>query len=342
MSRSGEIAVRLAIGAGRWRLVRQLLAESLVIAVAAGAAGALLAAVIIGPFEHWRVPSQIPIEVNARLDMRALLYALAAALAQRSLVRIDAGHPGHAFQYRSRNEGWAGRTASPHRRFWGRNALVIAQVAGSVFLMVVTVQMYRGFARLLASSPGFRASQMLIASFDPQLVRSSDQQARDFYHRLTEDARQMPGVTSAALAELVPMSNHMDSEAIVPEGYQLPKGRERGKSVLEYRRRRLFSHRRTFRFCRVAVPRKRQRPNRPAWRWSTSVLAELTGQARIRSANGFVWAARRATGLRSSAWRETASTMRSIEPPIDVYLPAALAELPYADDAAGRDLRPVR
>jgi predicted permease len=222
-SRSGEIAVRLAIGAGRWRLIRQLLAESLVIAVAAGAAGALLAAVIIGPFEHWRVPSQIPIEVNARLDVRALLYALAAALASAVLfglmpaIRATRSDISAALKV-------AGRTASTHRRFWGRNALVIAQVGGSVFLMVVTVQMYRGFTRLLAAPPGFRASQMLLASFDPGMVRSSDQQARDFYHRLTEDARQMPGVTSAALAELVPMANSMRSEAIVPEGYRLPKG----------------------------------------------------------------------------------------------------------------------
>jgi predicted permease len=221
-SRSGEIAVRMAIGAGRWRLIRQLLAESLLIAVAAGAAGALLAAVMIGPFEHWRVPSQIPIEVNARLDMRALLYALAAALASAVLfglmpaIRATRSNISAALKM-------GGRTASMHRRSWGRNALVIAQVAGSVFLMVVTVQMYHGFARLLSSPPGFRASQMLIASFDPQMVRSSDRQARDFYHRLTEDARQMPGVTSAALAELVPMSNQMRSESIVPEGYQLPK-----------------------------------------------------------------------------------------------------------------------
>ncbi|MGA3044714.1 MAG: ABC transporter permease, partial [Bryobacteraceae bacterium] len=151
-SRSGEIAVRMAIGAGRWRLIRQLLAESLVIAVAAGAAGALLAAVMIGPFEHWRVPSQIPIEVNARLDMRALLYALAAALASAVLfglmpaIRATRSNISAALKL-------GGRTASMHRRFWGRNALVIAQVAGSVFLMVVTVQMYRGFARLLASPP---------------------------------------------------------------------------------------------------------------------------------------------------------------------------------------------
>ena len=221
-ARSGEIAVRLAIGAGRWRLVRQLLAESLVIAVAAGGAGAFLAAVMVAPFEHWRIPSQLPIEINARMDVRALVCATVAALASAVLfglmpaIRATGSDIAGALKA-------GGRTATTHRRSWGRHALVIAQVAGSVFLMVVTAQLYRGTAHLLVSPPGFRASQMLIASFDPQLVRSGDQQARDFYRRLTEGVRQMPGVTSAALAELVPMSNHMDKAAIVPEGYQLPK-----------------------------------------------------------------------------------------------------------------------
>ena len=68
-----------------------------------------------------------------------------------------------------------------------------------------------------------------MASFDPQLVHSSNPEAREFYRRLMADVRRMPGVTSAALAELVPMSNHMDSAAILPEGYQLPKD----KSSLE-------------------------------------------------------------------------------------------------------------
>jgi predicted permease len=222
LARSGEIAVRLAIGAGRWRLVRQLLAESLLIAVAAGGAGAFLAAVIVAPFEHWRIPSQIPIEINARADVRALLYALGAALASAVLFGLMPAIRATASDIATALKA-GGRTATSHRRFWGRHALVIAQVAGSVFLMVVTAQMYRGTAHQLAAAPGFRSSHMLMASFDPQLVRANNQQARDFYRRLAEDARQMPGVTSAALAELVPMSNHMDSVAIVPEGYQLPK-----------------------------------------------------------------------------------------------------------------------
>jgi len=228
LARSSEIAVRLAIGAGRWRLIRQLLAESLLIAVAAAAAGALLAEGIITPFEHWRIPSQIPIEINARMDVRALLYALGAALASALLFGLMPAIRATRTDIATALKAGA-RTATSQGRSWGRNALVIAQVAGSVFLMVVTVQMYRGTMHQLATPPGFRSSQMLMASFDPQLVHSSNPEAREFYRRLMGDVRRMPGVTSAALAELVPMSNHVDSAAILPEGYQLPKD----KSSLE-------------------------------------------------------------------------------------------------------------
>jgi len=222
-ARSGEIAVRLAIGAGRWRLIRQLLVESLLIAAAAGGAGALLAAMIVAPFEHWHVPSQIPLEVSARLDLRAVLYAIAAALASALLFGLMPAIRATRSNIAARLKT-AGRTASGHRRFWGRHELVVAQVAGSVFLMVVTTQLYRGTAHLLDAPPGFRNSRMLMAGFDPQMVRSNDRQTRDFYRRLTEEVRQMPGVTSAALAELVPMSNLMDTQAVIPEGYRLPIG----------------------------------------------------------------------------------------------------------------------
>lgn len=100
---------------------------------------------------------------------------------------------------------------------------MVAQVAGSLFLLVLATQMYRGVSHLLSEPPGFRSSHMLMASFDPQLVHSTDQQARGFYQRLVQDARQLPGATSAAMAELVPLSNHVGSANIVPEGYQLPK-----------------------------------------------------------------------------------------------------------------------
>jgi len=223
LARSGEIAVRLAVGAGRWRLVRQLLAESLLIAIVAGGAGVLLASLITTPFEHWRIPAQIPIEISARVDARVMLYSLGAALASVLFFGLVPAIRASRADIASTLKA-GGRTASAQRRFWGRNALVIAQVAGSLFLLVLTVQIYRGTERLLTAPPQFRSSHMLMASFDPQLVHATDQQARDFYHRLVVETRQLPGVTAASLADLVPISNHLDSQSIVPEGYQLPKG----------------------------------------------------------------------------------------------------------------------
>jgi len=224
MARSGEIAVRLAIGAGRWQLVRQLLAESVVIAVAAGAAGVLLAELFVDEFSHWRIPAQIPIEINARMDTRVLLYSLGAALASALIFglvpAIKATRADIATALKA-----GGRTTVAHRRFMGRNALVVAQVAGSLFLLVLTAQLYTGISHVLSAPPGFRSSRMLMAGFDPQLVHATDQQARDFYQRLVRDAGQLPGVTSAAVTELVPLANRMTSLSIVPEGYQLPNDR---------------------------------------------------------------------------------------------------------------------
>jgi len=223
MTRSGEIAVRLAIGAGRWQLVRQLVAESLVIAGAAGVGGVLLAQSVVDEFSHWRIPSEIPIEINARLDTRVLLYTLCAALLSALffglIPAIRATRPDLAVALKA-----GGRNTIAQRRFLGRNALVVAQVAGSLFLLVLTAQLYRGGAHSLSTPPGFRTSQMLMATFDPQLVRSTDQQTHDFYERLVRDTRQLPGVTSAAITELVPLSPRMSSSSIVPEGYQLPNG----------------------------------------------------------------------------------------------------------------------
>ena len=230
MARSGEIAVRLAIGAGRWQIVRQLLAESVVIAVAAGAVGVLMAEAFVEQFAHWRIPAQIPIEINARMDTRVLLYSLAAALASAVLFglvpAIKATRADIATALKA-----GGRTASAHRHFLGRNALVVAQAAGSLFLLVLTAQMYRGLSSALAAPAGFRTSRMFMASFNPQLVHATDEQARDFYKRLVEGARQLPGARSAALANVVPLSMRLNPVSIVPEGYQLPKD---GNSVDAY------------------------------------------------------------------------------------------------------------
>ncbi len=225
LSRSGEIAVRLALGASRWRLVRQLLVESLLISLAAGAAGMFLASLLLGALMPWQIPAQIPIEINARLDTRTMLYALAAAVASAVFCGLVPALRATRTNLESTLRA-GGRSMAGRRRAWGRGALVVAQVAGSLFLLVCATQLYRGVSVLLSRPPGFRCEQVLMASFDASLARYNEAKAQDFYKRLRERAAQLPGAVSATVAELLPMSNLPDDQWIVPEGYKMPKGTE--------------------------------------------------------------------------------------------------------------------
>lgn len=225
LARSGEIAIRMAIGAGRWRLVRQLLTESLLVSLVAGGAGLFLAALCMDAIVPWRIPSEIPIEISARLDLRVALYAFCASLASCVVCGLLPAFRATQMDIESALRA-GGRNIEPRRRFFGRNALVVGQVAGSLFLLVCATQLYRGISFLLSKPPGFRSDHILMASFDPTLARYDDARIQSFYKSLTERAGQLPGAVSASVAELVPMSNHPDEQLIVPEGYRLAPGTE--------------------------------------------------------------------------------------------------------------------
>ena len=224
-ARAREIAVRLAIGAGRGRLVRQLLTESLVIAVLGGALGLVLAQAGIETFSHFQIASDIPLSIDAKLDLRVVLYTLFASLASAILFglapALQATRAGLVPALKSGTGG-----PDKRRRFLGRNTLVIAQVAGSLLLLVCATQLFRGASLLLSGPLGFRGDHLLMANFDPSLVRYTEAQTQAFYQRLAERTRALPGVKSAALARLPPLTNYPIFEPVVPEGFQLPPGQE--------------------------------------------------------------------------------------------------------------------
>ena len=222
--RSREIAVRLAIGAGRGRLIRQLLTESLVIAVLGGAAGLFLAQAGVDFFSHLRIPSAVPIVVDVKLDTRVLLFALLASVASALIFGLAPAlrttNPELAPALKA-GKGEDGK----RRRLFGRNGLVVAQVAGSLVLLVFATQAYRGAAATLSAPVGFRTDHLLVASFDPSLARYTLDETREFYKKLLERARAVPGVQSAALAQAVPMSpTGGGASRIVPENVPLPPG----------------------------------------------------------------------------------------------------------------------
>ncbi len=224
-ARSREIAVRLAIGAGRGRLVRQLLTESLVIAALGGALGLLVAKAGVVLFGQIKIPADIPVVIDVRLDPRVLLFTILASVASALVFglapALQSSHPDLVPALKSGKSDDGKR-----RRLLGRNTLVIAQVAGALLLLVFATQAYRGASIAISRPAGFRTSHLLMASFDTTLARYTPDQAKAFFRPLLERARSLPGVKSAALTQAVPMLPGGDNSRLVPEGVKLPPGTE--------------------------------------------------------------------------------------------------------------------
>lgn len=223
-ARTREIAIRLAVGAGRVRLVRQLMAESLVVALAGGAVSLLFADAGVRFLSRIQIPTDLPLVLSLKLDQRVLLFSFAASVLSAVLFglvpALQASRTDLVSSLKSADADSSGR-----QRLWGRKALVVAQVALSLVLMVVATMLFRGFHHVLVNGPGYRTDHLVMMSFDPKLVRYNDQQMKQFYKELADRARSAPGVKSAALTQVVPMSPVQHLENIVPEGYQLPKDR---------------------------------------------------------------------------------------------------------------------
>jgi predicted permease len=220
--RAREIALRLAIGAGRSRLIRQLLTESGLIAAAGGLLGLPLAYVGIALLRQVQLPSDLIMTPRIELDQRALLFSLAVAMGSVVLFGLIP-----ALQSTRANLTTALKASSSmvpgRRRLWGRNLLVTVQVAVSLVLLTLALFSYRMFAGELDNGMGFRTDHMLLMDFNPSVVRYTDAQSSQFFASLTERASLLPGVKSAALASSPPLGG-LEPSFIQPEGFRFPAG----------------------------------------------------------------------------------------------------------------------
>ena len=223
--RAREIALRLAIGAARVRLIRQLITESLLLAVAGGVLGIAVGYAGVLLLRGITYPSDVPVVLSFQLDHRALAFSLAVALASVLLFGL-----GPALQTTRSDLASAlknsGDAAVGRRRVWGRNFLVSSQVAISFVLLTVATFMYVGFRRDLISGPGFRTDHLLMMTFDTSLGNYTDDQTRQFFKQLLERSRSLAGVNSAALSSFVPLTVEAEGMGVVPDGYQLPAGKQ--------------------------------------------------------------------------------------------------------------------
>jgi predicted permease len=232
-SRTREIAVRLAMGAGRFRLVRLLLTESLIFACLGGVGGAALAYGSISYFTSFTIPAELPQTLPFRMDARALLACLALSLLSALLCGLAP-----ALQSTSAdlvNGLKAADVDVPGRkRLWGRNVLVVAQVSTSLMLLTAASLMVRGFNRGLAEGTPFLKDRLLLVRFDPRMVQYNEGQTQQFYKLLVERVRKVPGVQGAALTQNPPLAlERFDTVAFVPDGFEMPRDRENFTSTMD-------------------------------------------------------------------------------------------------------------
>jgi len=222
--RAREMALRLAIGAGRFRLIRQLIVEGLLIAVGGGAAGLLVGNGVILMFQQFNIPTDVPLKMTFELDRRVVVFG--AIVATISALAASLGPAWQATRVDLVTTLKNQAAMDPRRsRVWGRNFLVSGQIALSLVLLTAAVLLYRGFALELGRGPGFRVDHLLLASFDPDLVNYDAPRAERFYRDLKDKARAIPGVRSVALTSSLPMDGiSIENTPLAPEGFTFPAG----------------------------------------------------------------------------------------------------------------------
>jgi putative ABC transport system permease protein len=205
-SRRREIAVRTALGAGRVRILRQLLTESVLLAAAGGVAGVGLALACISPLVHLAgnsLPNLGPIGV----DYRVLLFVCLSVLAAGILFGLGPALATSNLDLRSSlNEASRGSTGGAAQKQL-RSFLVMAEIALAIVLLVGAGLLLRSFDRLQRVDPGFQPGNLLVADvvLSPQAYKTAPTRM-NFFDRLLERSRTLPGVTDAGMANFLPVS----------------------------------------------------------------------------------------------------------------------------------------
>jgi putative ABC transport system permease protein len=202
--REKEIAIRTALGASRGRLARQMLAESLILAVLGAGVGLLLARLAIAPIRALSAGS-IPRVQDISVDGSVLLFALAVAVAVGMLFGMaPAWQAARADVAAVIKEG--GRSSAGGGARWTRSTLLVAEVALSLVLLVGAALLLRSFSRLIEVDPGFRSENVLAFRVAlPQASYRGPENRAAFFDQLLARLRQAPGVRAAGMVQTLPM-----------------------------------------------------------------------------------------------------------------------------------------
>ena len=206
-ARMREYAVRLALGASRWRVIRQLFWESLLIAFGGAALGAALALLLSRAAVRLINSERNAVELSLGLDWRAVAFIAAAAILANILfgvsTAVDATRAGGTDQKNANTRN----TTLDRGRFSFQRALMVGQIAISLVLVIVSLLFTRSFQNLLTTDVGFRLDGLNYLSVDFAGLRLPETEVKPYASSLLERIRAIPGVEAAALTSHFPLSN---------------------------------------------------------------------------------------------------------------------------------------
>ena len=222
-ARAKEIAIRAALGAGRGRLIRQLLSESAVLAMAGAAGGLLLALAGTGALAS-RLPQQIPRASDVRVDVVVLGFSLAVTLLTAMLCGLAPAWHGACVNLNQtmKSSGKGSGDRSPHRV---RRLLIAGEISLATILVCGALLLAKSFARLVHVDPGYDPGNVLTLSSNVWGPRYQEESARlQYYQETLEKLRSVPGLEAAAWTSMLPLDAADRRQMDVLDGNRMGDG----------------------------------------------------------------------------------------------------------------------
>jgi predicted permease len=220
--RRREMAIRAALGGSRARLIRLLLTESVLLSLVGGVGGVLVGTWLSGMLSNLNLGTTLPLVLDFSFDWRVFSYATCAALVTGVLVGIiPALRASRSNLIEVLNASGRAVAVGRHRF---RSALVIAQVAGSLVLLVMAGLFTRSLSKARNLDLGFDPGHLANLSFDPRGIGYTEEQGKLFSKQVVEKVRALPGVESVAVASTVPFGYYRSIETLQIDGYAPPTG----------------------------------------------------------------------------------------------------------------------
>ena len=230
--RRKEIAIRLAMGANRWRLIRQLLTESILLSLIGGVVGLWLAVWMINALLAFKPPIDFPLAIDVSVDWRVLIFSLTVSVLTGAIFglapALQATRPSLVTALKDTAAQGGGRRSRL------RSGLVVAQIALSLVLLIGAGLVGRTLQQLQTMNPGFDPRNALTLSVDLGLQGYDQARGEQFYQQLVERVQSIPGVRSAAVASYIPLSLNYNSSNIFVEGQPTERGANAPSAMVAY------------------------------------------------------------------------------------------------------------